>query len=549
MDTQNHSAQHDGCHQAGGDRQEALAQAHKVDGLLLGFFLAGLFCTVEPRVAQCLDGCRTADHHTGSKHAKHKVQQHAGEQRVTEGINSACGGGAKGKEHKVECLSKHAVRGAKGTHQHDGHDDDGHVAVNDGGQAAGKTALERAIQRLAVFQLFLDAFCRDNIGIHAHADGKDDACDAGQGHGKAFKHREVAGNERQRCCHLTSQCNTCKEARQTVQHRHEHHDQCKGDQAGQNHGAQAVLAQTGADGGIAVHRQCKGQCAGVDLAGHLDDLLLRERIGSRACNDGRAIGNSGVDRGRAHVFIVQPDADGAARCSQLCGSIAKCLGTVIGELQGDEIFRSTAIADGAILSCGALDHGAVQDQLTVRTASLAEGQIGGGADLIDRSFRVKICLTGLPREFQDQAVGIVVHIQLIVGHIQRHETVLNDELGCFQLFFGSIVAIRRHKGDVDTALDIHTEADILCTFDVGRGRIAVLGIHTEERSIHKYHDQQHCGDQMPCFAFCFHKIQGTSKSSSSCSCRPYSSVDRLLRRALSFPQGGRRAGFLATKLP
>ena len=47
------------------------------------------------------------------------------------------------------------------------------------------------------------------------------------------------------------------------------------------------------------------------------------------------------------------------------------------------------------------------------------------------------------------------------------------------------------------------------------GRIAVLCGHAEERGEHKHHDQQHRNDQMPCFAFCLHKIQGTSKSSSS----------------------------------
>ena len=53
-------------------------------------------------------------------------------------------------------------------------------------------------------------------------------------------------------------------------------------------------------------RGCKGQCAGVDLAGHLDDLLLRERIGSRACNDGRAIGNS---LSLIHIYCTLTVAD------------------------------------------------------------------------------------------------------------------------------------------------------------------------------------------------------------------------------------------------
>ena len=179
----------------------------------------------------------------------------------------------------MEHLCKETVRGAEGTHQHDRHDDDGHVAVDDGRQAAGKAALEGTIQRLAAAQFFLDALGGDDVGVHAHADGQDDAGDAGQRQGKALKHREITGDEGQRSRHLTGQCDTGQETGQTVQHRHQDHDEGKGDETGQHHGAQAVLAQAGADGGVAVHSQRKGQRAGVDLAGHLDDIVLREGVG------------------------------------------------------------------------------------------------------------------------------------------------------------------------------------------------------------------------------------------------------------------------------
>ena len=99
--------------------------------------------------------------------------------------------GPKAKNTKCKGLGEQAIRGAEGTHQHDRHNDDGHVAINDGGQAAGKTALERAIQRFAVVQLLLDALGGDDVGIHAHTNGQDDTCDAGQSQGKALKHREI----------------------------------------------------------------------------------------------------------------------------------------------------------------------------------------------------------------------------------------------------------------------------------------------------------------------------------------------------------------------
>ena len=453
----------------------------------------------------------------------------------------------------MQCLGKDTVRGAEGTHQHDGHDDNGHVAVNDGGQTTGKTALEGTIQRFAVFQFFLDALGGDDVGVHAHADGQDDARDAGQGQGKAFKHREVAGHKGQRCRHLTGQCDAGQKARQAVQHSHEHHDQRKGDQAGQHHGAQAVLTQAGADGGVAVHGQGKGQCAGVDLACHFNDLLLREGVGCRAGDDGRAVGDGGVDRGSADVLVIQPDADGAIGCCQRSGCIAKGLGTVVGEFQGDIIFRCAAVADGAILGGCTLDLGAVQDQFTVGTAALAEGQVRGGADLLNGGFRVKIRLTGLPRELQDQAVGIVVHIQLIVGDVQRHKAVLDDKLRRFQLFFGGVVAVRGNESDIHAALDIYAEADILRTLDVGFGHITVLCVHTKEGGVHERCDQQHREDQMPCFAFCFHKIQETSKSCTLGEYSPYSCVNRLPRCCsagwVRLPQSRRRAGRFAIKLP
>ena len=337
MHTEHHGAQQNGCHQAGGDGQELFAQGHEIHRLLFGLFLHGLCSTVQPRIAQCLDGGCTADHHTGSEHTEHEVQQHAGKQRIAEGVDGACGRGAEGKEHKVQCLGKQTIRGAEGAHEHDSHDDDSHVAVNDRGQATGKAALQGAVQRFAVFQLLFDALGGDDVGIHAHADGQNDTCDAGQGQGKAFKYREVAGHKGQRSRHLTGQRDAGQKARQTVQHRHEHHDEGKSDQTCQHHGTKAVFAQTGAHGRVAVHAQGKGQRTGVDLACHLDHGVLRKGIRSRTGDDGLSIGNGGVDGGGAHVLVVQPDADAALIGGQLGGGIAKGLGTLGGKLEGDVI--------------------------------------------------------------------------------------------------------------------------------------------------------------------------------------------------------------------
>ena len=410
----------------------------------------------------------------------------------------------------MQGLGKEAVRGAEGTHQDDRDDDDGHVAVDDGGQPAGKAALERAVKALAAAQLFLDALSGDDVGIHAHTDGEDDAGDAGQGQGEALKHREVAGDEGQRGRHLTSQRDAGEEAGQAVEGRHEHEDEGKGDDTGQHHGAQTILAQTRADGGVAVHAQRKGQRAGIDLAGHLDDIFLREGIRRRAGDDGRAVGDGGVDAGGADVLVVQPDADAAAGLVQTSGGVAERLGTLVGKLQR-HIVLGTAAVDGAVLGSSALHHRAVKDQRTVCAAPLAEGQVGGGADLLDGGFGVELGLARLPRELEDEAVGVVVHIQLIVGHIEGDQTILDDQLSSLELVVGGVIAVGRDEGDVDAALDVHTKADVFRALDVGCGHITVLDCDAKECRIDERRDQKHSEDKLPCFAFSFHMNRETSK--------------------------------------
>ena len=116
----------------------------------------------------------------------------------------------------------------------------------------------------------------------------------------------------------------------------------------------------------------------------------------------------GVDGSGAHVFVVQPDADAALVGGQLGGSIAKSLGTLGGKLEGNVILGTAAVTHSAVLRRSAFDHGAVKDQLAVLAGSLAEGQVGGGADLLNGRLGVKIRLAGLPRELQNQAVGVVM---------------------------------------------------------------------------------------------------------------------------------------------
>ena len=90
-------------------------------------------------------------------------------------------------------------------------------------------------------------------------------------------------------------------------------------------------------------------------------------------------------------------------------TIAERLGTLVRKLERDIVFRAAA-ADRAVLGRCTLHHGAVQDELAVGTAPLPERQVGGGADFLNGGFRVEIRLTGLPRELEDEAVRVVIHI-------------------------------------------------------------------------------------------------------------------------------------------
>ena len=148
--------------------------------------------------------------------------------------------------------------------------------------------------------------------------------------------------------------------------------------AGQHHGAKAVFAQTGAYGGVAVHAQRKGQCTGVDLACHLTTASCVKGLDAElvmiACPSVMAVLTVAVLTFSSSSQMLMLPIGG-----QLSGGIAKGLGTLGGELEGNVILRAAAVAHSAVLRRSAFDHGAVQNQLAVLAGSLAEGQVGGGA--------------------------------------------------------------------------------------------------------------------------------------------------------------------------
>src|SRR5699024_7205930 len=208
----------------------------------------------------------------------------------------------------------------------------------------------------------------------------------------------------------------------------------------------------------------------VDLPGQSDHGVP---VKAGAGDDGPAVGDGRVDGGHADVLIVQPDADGAALLIQAGGGVPKRLGALIVKFQGDVVFRSAAAGHRAVLGGGVLHAGTVQDQLAIGAGPLPEGQVGRGADLLDGRLRVEGGLVRLPGKLQDQAVLVVVRIQLVVGDVQAHQAVLNDRLGRVQLLVGGVKAVRGQERHVHAAFDVHAEADVLRTLDVGGGHISI----------------------------------------------------------------------------
>ena len=143
-----------------------------------------------------------------------------------------------------------------------------------------------------------------------------------------------------------------------------------------------------------------------------------------------------------------------------------------------------------------------------------------GADFVDGSLGVEFSLALLPRETNDDAVFVIIHIHFIVRDVQANQTVLNNGFCGIHLLVGGIKAIRRHKGDIHAALDINAETNVLCTLDVGGNSIAVLPLKAEESAVCKRQDQQSYSHKLPCLCSFFHEIGTSNIFRSNKGCTP-----------------------------
>ena len=134
--------------------------------------------------------------------------------------------------------SKYAVCGAEGAHQHHSHNDNCDIAVNNGFQPAAEARIQRAVNALSSADFFFDTLCCNDVGIHAHTDGKDNARNARQREREAGEHRKVTGHKGQCHSRLSQKGNGRHKARQPVIQYHEQGYQHKCNDAGQHHGIQ-----------------------------------------------------------------------------------------------------------------------------------------------------------------------------------------------------------------------------------------------------------------------------------------------------------------------
>ena len=181
-----------------GEGVELLAVADEVDGRGLEVGTALLLAAEQPCLAQRLEVDSAANHNAGRPDAKDKVQQNAGQQGEAKGVDRTGSGRSEPVEDRVKDLGPETVRRAKGAHQDGGDDDDGHVAVDDGGQAHLEAAVDSALEGLVLGQLLLDALGGDNVGVNTHADAEDNTGNAGQRQRGAGENREIAGHNSQR---------------------------------------------------------------------------------------------------------------------------------------------------------------------------------------------------------------------------------------------------------------------------------------------------------------------------------------------------------------
>ena len=264
--------------------------------------------------------------------------------------------------------------------QHRTRDQGGDVGVKDRGERTLEAGVDRALDGLAVLELFLDAFEDDDVRVYRHADGQDDACDARQGEVDTYQAEDQRLEH-----HVEAQSDGSDETRDAVNDQHEQHDEHDADRACNQAGAHCVSAELRADRAELYLLEGERDLACVDQVSQLGCAVAGERAGDDAAVavDLRGNGRRGDD------LVVHDDghdvgAVGAGR--DIAGRLSELLLTLGGKLHLNVVNVGDLVAGRAAVAVGCLlDVRAGQPFLAV---SVDKGQLCGGTEGLDSLLRV-----------------------------------------------------------------------------------------------------------------------------------------------------------------
>ena len=169
--------------------------------------------------------------------------------------------------------------------------------------ARAKPGIERRRRRAAEALLLAHALVDEHVGIDGHADGEDEAGDAGQGQRRAERRHEAEDEH-----HVDDQRDRRQDAEEAVGR---HHEDGRGQRAGDrggDAGPDRILAEAGPDGPLLDDGQLRRQGASPQQHGEVVGLL----DGEAARDLARSPRDRLQDARRRDDLVVEHDGEGAA---------------------------------------------------------------------------------------------------------------------------------------------------------------------------------------------------------------------------------------------
>ena len=255
----------------------------------------------------------------------------------------------------------------------------GDVGVQNDGVSAMEAEADGLLQRLAGAQFLTDALVNQNVGVHGHADGQQDAADAGEGQ------RGVGElHQRQDDQNVEDQGEHGDHTGGPVVEDHQRDDEDRTPEEGADAGPDRVHAESGADGAAAFDLQRGLEGAGLEDLDQVGGLILIEAAG----DGGAAFGDAFLEVGVGADDAVENDGELVA--DVVAGDLGELLGALFVELEPDVDRVFDVVGD--VFDVGAAQvlagqFGALVDQdAAFLVFHLTGGRIHAAADLIGEEF-------------------------------------------------------------------------------------------------------------------------------------------------------------------